>query len=536
MTTAKKLVLAAMAALLTALCVAAPAIAVLSGRSGRIAFTSGREGANDNNAQLYLIKPDGTGLSAPFGIPGVQNRHVSFSPDRTKAVFAAGTPGSPTTEEYDLFVRDFEENTVTPLDATQLGDGLSSDHPAWSPDGTRIAYEQQPTDNSAERDIMVKTFGSSAPAMSLTSGTPIEFKPAWSADSEIIFYALQAASPPASNLDIYQRVAVGGPAVPVANATGVDEYQPSISPDGSKLCFTLQTTTGNPASAEIYTASLQGLSNLSNLSNDNTKGDINCSWSPDGQKIAYSNGVFGQARLVVERADGSDMVPTPVTDDEGSNNFDGNAEWVPDGSPDCPDAAVGTRPGTPVTIELECVDTGPAYERTDPNGTVANDGAPAHGTLSDDAPLANPSTVVYTPDPGFTGTDRIVYTSFDDFGFGTDRGTVTIDVREPGGGSGETARCAGLDATVIGTAGPDGLRGTPGPDVIAAGAGDDRVRAGGGRDVVCGGAGRDRLGGGPGRDRLLGQAGGDRLGGGPGRDRCVGGAGRDRDGACETSK
>ncbi len=35
-----------------------------------------------------------------------------------------------------------------------------------------------------------------------------------------------------------------------------------------------------------------------------------------------------------------------------------------------------------MTLNLDCTDTGPAYERTDPNGSVANNGSPANGTLT----------------------------------------------------------------------------------------------------------------------------------------------------------
>jgi uncharacterized delta-60 repeat protein len=78
--------------------------------------------------------------------------------------------------------------------------------------------------------------------------------------------------------------------------------------------------------------------------------------------------------------------------------------------------------------------------------------------------------------------------------------------------------CAGRRATIVGTAAPDRLRGTPRRDVIAGLGGGDTIRALGGADIVCGGPGRDTLAGGGGADRLLG---------GPGRDRLVGGAGRD---------
>jgi Tol biopolymer transport system component len=530
MTTTQKLVLAFFAAVQVALLVAGPATAVNPGRNGSIFFTSGREGPNDNEARLYKIKPTGAGLSAPLGIPGVQNRHPSLSPDRTKMVFAAGTPGSLATEEYDLFVHDFVEKTTTPLDATQLGDGLSSDHPAWSPDGGRIAYETQLVDNSVNRDIMVKNYPSSQPATPLTATAETDLKPAWSPDGETIYYAIQAATPPASNFQLAARPAAGGAPLPMNN-TAADDYQPSISPDGSKICFTQQTTPGNPASAEIIVAELPGPVNPVNLSQDPTKGDINCAWSPDGRRIAYTNGVFSQGRLVMERSDNSEGLPTPITDDEGSNNFDGNADWAPDGSPECDDRTVSTEREVPLTLELECTDTGPEYEQTDPNGTVANGGQPQNGTLSDESPLSNPSTVLYTPNPGFTGTDRVVYTAFDDFGFATDEGTLTIEVRAPGGGGGGgggAGRCAGRDATITGTAGDDVLTGTAGADVIAAGSGNDKVRGGKGRDLICGGGGKDRLSGGAGKDRLVGGSGNDRLSGGGGKDRLNGGAGKDR--------
>lgn len=509
--------------MLLSLALAIPADAILSGRNGRIAFTSGREGANDNLAQLYLreVTSDvGSGnLIGPITPVGGQSRHPSWSPDRTRLVFANGIPGSPATEDYDLFVRDLENDALAPLDATQVGDSLSSDHPAWSPDGTRIAYETQPTDNSPERDIMVKTVGSSAPAVPLTSGAPVEFKPAWSPDSSEIYYA-KATALPNPNLDIVKEPATGGVVTPVAAASGVDEYQPSISPDGTQICFTLQTTPGNSATAEIYTASLPSLTGLNNLSDDSTRGDINCTWSPDGEFIAYVNGTFGQGRLVMERADDSDPGPTELEQDMGGNNFDGNPDWAPDGSPECGDGAVTTRPNTPITIELECVDTGPEYERTDPNGFITNDGGPEHGDVTDHEPLANPSTVLYTPDPGFRGKDRIIYGAFDDYGFGTDRGEITINV--------VPLRCVGVAATIVGTPGANVLVGTPGRDVFVARGGNDTIRGLRGNDVACGGPGRDRISLGSGRDRAGGGSARDRIVGGGQRDRLAGGRGPDR--------
>src|SRR5262245_12563971 len=92
--------------------------------------------------------------------------------------------------------------------------------------------------------------------------------------------------------------------------------------------------------------------------------------------------------------------------------------------------------------------------------------------------------------------------------------------------------CGGRVATVIGTPGPDVLRGSRGPDVIATGAGPDVVRGGSGRDRICSGRGRDAVRGGRGSNTLAGGKGLDRLWGGPGHDRCPGAVGADRLRSC----
>lgn len=90
--------------------------------------------------------------------------------------------------------------------------------------------------------------------------------------------------------------------------------------------------------------------------------------------------------------------------------------------------------------------------------------------------------------------------------------------------------CAGEEATIVGTSGPDHLAGTPGRDVIVGLGGRDVIRGRGGDDLICGGRGADTLFGGPGDDELYGgldsrgadRAGvflvGDLLRGGPGDD------------------
>jgi Ca2+-binding RTX toxin-like protein len=90
----------------------------------------------------------------------------------------------------------------------------------------------------------------------------------------------------------------------------------------------------------------------------------------------------------------------------------------------------------------------------------------------------------------------------------------------------DAVTCAGLTATVVGTAGDDDLQGTDGVDVVSMGVGNDRFSGLGGDDVVCGGPGDDSLYGGEGNDSLYGEDGNDHLAGQDGNDTVVTGGGR----------
>ncbi|MEL6185498.1 MAG: trypsin-like serine protease, partial [Myxococcota bacterium] len=85
--------------------------------------------------------------------------------------------------------------------------------------------------------------------------------------------------------------------------------------------------------------------------------------------------------------------------------------------------------------------------------------------------------------------------------------------------SGSTVEeCNGFQATIVGTNGPDVLRGRGGSDVIVGLDGNDDIDGGGGSDVICAGEGRDTVDGDGGADTIYGEGGRDILRGSRGDD------------------
>jgi len=155
--------------------------------------------------------------------------------------------------------------------------------PAWSPDGTRIAYV-------SNGDIYVLTVGGTAQPRRLTTSSKLDEWPAWSPDGQTVYYVNAGATPlddsGISRTSEVWKVAAGGGAPKRVTNDDVADLQPDISPTGNGLVWqdggvtALNTRTGQYGNIKGSVGSIPD--------------GWNPRWSPDGKKIAVL--VIGNGR------------------------------------------------------------------------------------------------------------------------------------------------------------------------------------------------------------------------------------------------
>ncbi len=163
----------------------------------------------------------------------------------------------------------------------------SDGRPAWSPDGTRLAFQ---SDRSGNWEIYVLQADGSK-GIRLTNHADADMAPAWSPEGKRLAFQ----SDRGGGWNLYTMNAADGTEV----TRLADGEEPAWSPDGKRLALVVRSD-GN---TEIYVVNADG-NGLSRLT-ENVAGDEHPTWSPDGTRLAFASERDGNWEIYVMNADGT---------------------------------------------------------------------------------------------------------------------------------------------------------------------------------------------------------------------------------------
>ncbi|MGH2978424.1 MAG: TolB family protein [Solirubrobacterales bacterium] len=269
-----------------------PADAAFPGQNGKIAYSYVCSSVDD--CGIFAANPDGSGATqlthntykiVLHGDVKLHDLGPEWSADGRQLVYARETPSG-----YDIRVVNSDGSGDHSL-------GVAGFNPAWSPDGTKIAFQ------------LDGIYVMNSDGTEVTQVRPSGAGPDWSPDgTRIAFYDAPSGSPIA---EIYTMNPEGTNPVQITEGQvdSIASFFPSWSPDGTKIAFN-SGVRGLPY--EVFSMNADG-SGQTNLTNNADASDERPAWSPDGSQIAFMRQEpHQQARSFAMAADGTG--PHPVFD------------------------------------------------------------------------------------------------------------------------------------------------------------------------------------------------------------------------------
>jgi Tol biopolymer transport system component len=282
----------------------------ITGVNGQIAFYSDRDG----DWEIFTMNADGTNLQQLTVNSARNDAHPAWSPDGMRIAFT-GTRQDP--------VSDVFHEEVVIMNADGSGEVAITNHPlydatpAWS-SADRIAFqtnrdhpEARPFDDVFPDEIYtIRPDGSDL--RRVTNNAQDDIHPDWSPNGTRIAYSSEVSP---GNYDILTVAPDGSGIINLTNHPATD-WRPAWSPDGTRIAF----HSNRDGNFEIYVMNVDG-TGLQRLT-DNPADDFHPAWSPDGRMIAFQSDRFGgDFDIYIMQSDGTGLIilTSNGANDDGPN-------------------------------------------------------------------------------------------------------------------------------------------------------------------------------------------------------------------------
>ena len=240
----------------------------------------------------------------------VTNAYPAYSPDGTSIAYMSNADS-----DFDIYVVVPDSGVRRRLTDAPGLDG----QPVWSPDGARIAFRSMRDGHS---QIYVMEADGSNPT-NLSRGPFPDEHPVWTADGSRIVFASERPRPAGGepSFDLFSMAADGSDVRRITDTAEVETY-PALSPSDDRIACRRILASGD---WEVVILDADGNDVLNLTAHVGVDGWP--AWSPDGRRLVFASERSGSSDLWVVEADGSGLRQL-TRDPDGDER---QPWWSPDG-------------------------------------------------------------------------------------------------------------------------------------------------------------------------------------------------------------
>ncbi len=252
--------------------------------------------------------PDGIAWAKGQSPAPYNNEHPAWSPDGKKIAFASNRDGN-----NEIYVMNADGSAQKRLTFAPGRDA----HPAWSPDGKRIAFQSPRDGDGSDTNLYVMNAGGTN-QVKLTNNKGFCGVPAWSPDGKRIVFQWRIENAGVQRWHIFV-INADGSGQQQLTSDAANNQVPNWSPDGKRILYYSDVTGKN----QLYLMNPHG-SNRRRLTN-NSANDHAPFWSRNGKRIMFISDRDGARDIYVMNMDGKNQQRV-------SRNLQAyQANWSPDG-------------------------------------------------------------------------------------------------------------------------------------------------------------------------------------------------------------